>query len=665
MPLSMHPAKNSKMSTEPPPPAPPALPLPEQPTATNTQTLPPTPPRTIKSTLSLIFRRIRPYLLVIFLIFSLIIGIVTGIVMRNNNATADWTSRQFIYFKFPGDLLMRALKALVLPLIVSSLISGLASLDLKTSGKIGVYSIVYYVLTTCLAVINGIILVTSIQPGFKANSATNQTAADKKTEQASMGDSFLDLLRNLIPDNIVEAAFRQSKTKLIPITNSFFHPDNHHHYHPHHHHNHHYNPTLYDISVIKEDGSNVLGLVLFSLALGVAVAKLGELGRPFAQMCTGLAEASMILVTLVIWYSPIGIIFLIAHEIIRMDNPMASLFSLGWYMLTVLVGLLTHGFIVLPLIYFIAVRKNPFRYMLQMSQAMLTAFGTASSSATLPVTYRCLEDNLKVDRRVTRFMLPVGATINMDGTALYEAVAAIFIAQANHLHLNIAQILAVSLTATLASIGAASIPQAGLVTMVIVLSAVGLPAEEVTKILAIDWLLDRFRTAINVEGDAIGAGIVHHLCRKQLDQGMEDPTGDDEIAIEITNDGHDGGNRSSSDVRGDNDVRGGRRRGSGGGKEFENRVKNGGHLSNFNKNSTLESGKAYLIDAYDVIDDYENYNNNNNNKNNNNKNNNNYNKNNKNVVNNGDVVYLDRGTDDGDDDDDGCGDGNDLYMTSV
>ena len=157
-----------------------------------------------------------------------------------------------------------------------------------------------------------------------------------------------------------------------------------------------------------------------------------------------------------------------------------------------------------------------------MGQAIMTAWGTASSSATLPVTINCLEEKNDVDPRISRFVLPIGATINMDGTALYEAVAAIFIAQMVGTELDIGQIVAISITATAASIGAAGIPQAGLVTMVMVLDTVGLPSNLVSMILSVDWLLDRFRTAINVLGDSIGAGIVSHLSQKELEKVNEE-----------------------------------------------------------------------------------------------------------------------------------------------
>ncbi|KAJ8347276.1 hypothetical protein SKAU_G00286770 [Synaphobranchus kaupii] len=190
--------------------------------------------------------------------------------------------------------------------------------------------------------------------------------------------------------------------------------------------------------------------------------------------------------------------------------------QLGMYMVTVMVGLMIHGGIILPLIFFFVTRKNPFTFYTGIFQAWITALGTASSAGTLPVTFRCLEENLHIDKRVTRFVLPIGATINMDGTALYEAVAAIFIAQMNAIHLDGGQIITVSMTATLASVGAASIPSAGLVTMLLILTAVGLPTQDISLLIAVDWLLDRMRTSINVVGDSFGAGIVDFLSQAEL-----------------------------------------------------------------------------------------------------------------------------------------------------
>ena len=209
--------------------------------------------------------------------------------------------------------------------------------------------------------------------------------------------------------------------------------------------------------------------------------------------------------------APVGIFCLVAA---RFGEAQAKgefaqvLAQMGWYFFTVLLGLALHAAITLPLILWIFTRKNPYRFMYQMSQALLTAFSTASSTATIPVTMECAVEKAGISKQATNFVVPLGATINMDGTALYEATAAIFIAQALGYELGLLGLLIVAVTATLAAIGAAGIPEAGLVTMVIVLNAVGLPIEYIGLILSVDWLLDRFRTAVNIFGDSIGAAVV-------------------------------------------------------------------------------------------------------------------------------------------------------------
>ncbi|KAM5193363.1 excitatory amino acid transporter 1 isoform 4-T4 [Mantella aurantiaca] len=340
---------------------------------------------------------------VLFTVFAVVIGIILGFSVRSYHMTF----REIKYFSFPGELLMRMLQMLVLPLIVSSLVTGMAALDSKASGKMGIRAVVYYMTTTVIAVFIGIIIVIIIHPGKGSKEKMHR---EGKIEQVTAADAFLDLIR----------------------------------------------------------------------------------------------------------YAPIGILFLIAGKIAEMEDMGVVGGQLGMYTITVIIGLLIHAIFVLPLLYFLVTRKNPWSFIAGIIQALITALGTSSSSATLPVTFKCLEENNKVDKRVTRFVLPVGATINMDGTALYEALAAIFIAQVNNYDLNFGQIITISITATAASIGAAGIPQAGLVTMVIVLTSVGLPTEDITLIIAVDWFLDRLRTTTNVLGDSLGAGIVEHLSRHEL-----------------------------------------------------------------------------------------------------------------------------------------------------
>ncbi|KAB1280467.1 Excitatory amino acid transporter 3 [Camelus dromedarius] len=371
------------------------------------------------------------------------------------------------------------------------------------------------------------------------------------THKRSQRHSTHHGLRNMFPENLVQACFQQYKTtrEEVPrpsepgtneteasvtafVTSAV--PKN--------------ETKDYKVVGMYSDGINVLGLIVFCLVFGLVIGKMGERGQILVDFFNALSDATMKIVQIIMCYMPVGILFLIAGKIIEVEDW--EIFrKLGLYMATVIIKnllkkefeemvpsmnlflspvyrLAIHSIVILPLIYFIIVRKNPFQFAMGMAQALLTALMISSSSflflshssATLPVTFRCAEERNRVDKRITRFVLPVGATINMDGTALYEAVAAVFIAQLNDLDMGIGQIITISVTATAASIGAAGVPQAGLVTMVIVLSAVGLPAEDVTLIIAVDWLLDRFRTMVNVLGDAFGTGIVEKLSKKELEQ---------------------------------------------------------------------------------------------------------------------------------------------------
>ncbi|KAF7659880.1 hypothetical protein LDENG_00291760 [Lucifuga dentata] len=446
-------------------------------------------------------------------VFAVVTGCVLGFLLRSLNLS----TQAKIYFFFPGELLMRMLKMLILPLITSSLMSGLSAMDTKASGRLGVLTITYYLWTTFIAVIVGIVLVLIIHPG---------TGSEKEGHHASSGpvmtsaDALLDLIRNMIPSNLIEVTFQQYKTELVPIVQNsnikesqanyvYVMPDYH-------------NPKLghpvfleitpapdikYKIVPSSSKGMNVLGIVIFSAAMGLLLGKMGECGAPLVNVCQCINE-----------YFPFGIVFLVAGKILDMHDPAHLGEKLGMYFMTVLSGLFVHGLILLPLFFSFFTHKNPFTYIRGLLQALVIALATSSSSATLPVTMKCLLENCGLDRQIARFVLPVGATINMDGTALYEAVAAIFIAQVNEYDLDFGQLVTISITATAASIGAAGIPQAGLVTMVIVLTSVGLPPADISLIVAIDWVLDRFRTMINVLGDGFAAGIMAHLCRKDFEK---------------------------------------------------------------------------------------------------------------------------------------------------
>ncbi|XP_050296664.1 excitatory amino acid transporter 3-like [Anthonomus grandis grandis] len=508
---------------------------------------------------------IKRNLLTILTVVGVFGGTAVGLLLRAASST-KWTSREIMYLAFPGELFLRMLKCLIIPLLMSSVISAIGSLDLSLSKKIAFRSILFYTATTICAVVLGILLVVVIRPGEGTvpwKPVDEDDTSRVLTRHVITQDTLLDLIRNFFPPNLVQACVGQSQTFLhepniytlykkgnqdilrsivgnstldseskSAIFDSLATSDN----------KRRLNESLFkELKKIKynsthygsvelediyssekwkfeeryESTTNVLGLVTFSIVFGIAMGQLGEKGKVLLDFFHALSEAMMIITSWVIWLSPVGVFFLVVAKVLEIVSFADLVGRLGLYFMTVLLGLFIHGFITLSIIYFVTLRRLPFKVIAQLSQVLITAFGTASSQATMPISIQTM-DKMGLDPRVTRFVIPIGATINMDGTALYEAVAAIFIAQLNNISLGFGKTIAVCLTATAASIGAAGIPQAGLVTMVMVLDTVGLPADAVINIIAVDWLLDRFRTTINVMCDCLGARLVDILSVGEL-----------------------------------------------------------------------------------------------------------------------------------------------------
>ena len=430
-------------------------------------------------------------LLTILILLGLAAGAVFGEVVLHDSAqvidASHWT-------RVAGDLiLMRPLMLLIIPLVLVSVVTGVTSIgDPSRLGVVGGSTIVYYLATMLLAVTLGTALVSLIRPGeLPVEDATRLTAAATSSYEGSdiastiettrsqgqdrLGGAWINILRQLVPKNIV-----------------------------------------------GEMGSGrVLGVIVFALLLGLSLAAGGERTRPAVQFFEALFDAILRMVRWIIWVMPVGVFLLVSWTVGRigldaLTGPLAS------YMFVVLLGLAIHGLVVLPVILAIFSRANPFRFMWRMRRALMTAFGTDSSSATLPVTIECAETEGGCSRRSANFVLPLGATINMDGTALYEAVAVVFLFQLFGIDLSFSELVVVVITATLAAVGAAGIPSAGLVTMIIVISAVNmslvgrgddlvLPISAVGVIIGVDRILDMCRTTVNVWGDAVGAKIISQL----------------------------------------------------------------------------------------------------------------------------------------------------------
>ena len=402
--------------------------------------------------------------LLYLMITGILLGIFCGWVFGKSMESVGWL----------GEMFLDSLKMLVVPLIISSMIVGISGLgDIRKVGKTGLITLTFFMATTGIAVGIGLVMVNVLEPGAAVEMTENKIpehVADKK----AIG--ITDILKSFVSPNLIHS---MANMEILP-------------------------------------------LILFSLVFGAVLTTLGEPGKQAIAFFDTVNTAIMKIVHLIMYFAPIGVFALIASKLGAAgggDLFLTELAKIGKYAWTVILALLIHGVLVLPVILYFVTGRNPLVYFKNLTPALTTSFSTASSSATLPVTIECAEENNKVSRKASLFVLPLGATVNMNGTALYEAVAVMFIAQMMGIEMGFAEQMIVLITATLAGIGAAGIPEAGLVTMVMVLQAVGLPLEGIGMFLSIDWFLDRCRTTLNVWGDSVGAAVVDTLEEKWVEKG--------------------------------------------------------------------------------------------------------------------------------------------------
>ena len=367
----------------------------------------------------------------------------------------------FLKIKFLGAIFVNALQLVAILLIIFSMIVGVSSLgDIRKSVRMLGKTLVYFLATTGIAVLIGMILVNIIRPG-----AGVERLGVHVPDIVAQGNEkgLTDIILSIAPGNIFNAA---------------------------------------------SEGA-LLGLIIFSMILGGALTTLGSAGRVVIDILDTLNKALMKIVQMIMYYAPVGILALIGGIVAENHDEVGQLVSgLGLYTLTVVLGLIIQGGIILPVILKIIGKQDPIKYFRNMGQALTAAFTTASSIAALPLTMEAVIEKNKVDKRVGSFLLPLGVGANFNGTALYEAVAAIFIAQVYGIDLSIGQQAIIFITAALISFGAAAIPHAGAITMTLVLSAVELPIEGIGLIWVADWFLDRCRTAVNIWGDAVGCAVI-------------------------------------------------------------------------------------------------------------------------------------------------------------
>jgi Na+/H+-dicarboxylate symporter len=365
------------------------------------------------------------------------------------------------YVSWMGVVFLRALNMVVVPLIFSSIISGVASIGGGSNlGRLGAKTISFYIGTSLIAILTGLFFVNLFQPGVGANLG----AAGDVQSLPQTNNSVSDILMRIIPDNVVDA---MSKGQILPV-------------------------------------------IFFAILFGFFITQIQtEKQQLLTRFFDAVFEVMMKITTFVILFTPLGIFAIVSKEVAKNAGSLSNIAgSLGMYMITVLIALLVHGAVILPLLVRFLGKASPLKHFRNMATPLLTAFSTSSSNAALPLSMVAVEEKDGVSGKITSFTLPLGATINMNGTALYECIAVIFIAQAYGIDLTMGQQAIIVLTALLAAIGSAGIPMAGLVMMTIVLTAVNLPLEGIGLILAVDRVLDMSRTTVNVWGDTCAAVII-------------------------------------------------------------------------------------------------------------------------------------------------------------
>ncbi|MCZ6594014.1 MAG: dicarboxylate/amino acid:cation symporter [Bacteroidetes bacterium] len=384
------------------------------------------------------------------ILIALILGVVLGM----------WLPEYVKYISWMGDLFMRALKMVIIPLILTSIISGIVNIgSLKKLGKIGLKTISYYIATSVFAILIGLFMVNVLKPGVGADLGFVSEVEGLALAKESFGQTLI----NIIPTNVVQAMVE----------------------------------------------NQMLSVIFFAILVGLFITNISKKHKKlYIKLFNGGFELMMKITEFVIKFTPFGVFGIVALQVAQQNDLTEVAGRLGLYMVAVILALIIHSCITLPLILKLVGKINPLSHIRAMSVPLLTAFSTSSSSATLPLTMEAVEHKAGASNKITSFVLPLGATINMDGTALYECIAAIFIAQAYGIDLSFGEQIIVVITALLASIGAAGIPMAGLVMITVILSAVNLPLEGVGLILAVDRILDMFRTSVNVWSDSCGTVVI-------------------------------------------------------------------------------------------------------------------------------------------------------------
>ncbi|XP_059617267.1 excitatory amino acid transporter 3-like [Phlebotomus argentipes] len=437
---------------------------------------------------------VRKNLMLVLTLMGVAAGVLLGFSLKALHLNTDYIA----IISYPGEVFMSFLKMIILPLLTSCLIYGTASLNIGANGKIAIRTLTYIIFSSFIAVSIGLCLVVLIKPGVDTTSerSISEERNCSATSEVNLLDTFLDLGRNLVPNNLFRATFQQAYTAREPKN-----------------------------VILFRDGTNSMGIVFFCFLLGGVLGTLGERGKVAIDFFQGILEATLKIVRAGMWMAPLGVCSIIAGKILEVENLNMVMLQIGKFIVTVCLGQAIYQLIILQSYYYIIIRKNPFKFYVKLVDPIISGIVTCSTVATLPITLRALNDKARINPRVTRFVLPLGCSMNTDGAAMYMIMASGFLAQMQGIDLKMGELGTLLVITTILSLAIGSVPSGAVMLVTIILSSINASGDQITLLFTVEWFLDRVRTPNNILTDCYAAAIVDYLSMKELQKEVIEEEG--------------------------------------------------------------------------------------------------------------------------------------------
>ncbi|XP_048781372.2 excitatory amino acid transporter-like [Ostrea edulis] len=447
------------------------------------------------------------------LIVSVLVGVAVGFAFGFGLRDLEPSADAITWIGIPGEIYMRLLKMTILPLVVSTIITGTASMDPRSNGRISALSFGYIVITNTIGAVIAIVVFLIIQPGKDVTISGSEYGGTVQTD-IETSDMFADMVRNLFPDNLVTACFQKTQTKysrdirivMVNGTNSSI-------------------PVIHK-SVSSTSGLNILGLIIACTLFGITASKLGKRAEAFTDFFETISVIVIHLLNWIIWITPVGVASLIAAALLNASDIVNVFSSLGMFVLAHSLGIVFHQLVLIPITYFIVTRKNPFYFLGFCLRPWLTVFGPPSTAIGIPEMLKTLDEKLHVDTRISNFLVPVGATLERLGSCIFICLSAMFLVQLEGISLGATKILFIGLLSAVGSLAVPSVPSASIVSVLVVLSSLDVQVNNIGLLMALEWYNDRIRTTSNTMTIIIGAVVIERLCRSSL-KSAEDPIPDE------------------------------------------------------------------------------------------------------------------------------------------